>query len=327
MKRASAGISILGCLLSPFLEAIEPGQPSRVAIEAAAARAVGSHDPDPFTRNPDWLAAPLLSLTELTLIFSHPVNRAVDQDPRISVQDPDVLPLIRLNTVRTRFIDDRLQSAIRSGAAQVVILGAGFDTRAYRFRALLEKTSVIELDNPATQAIKKKRIHDIFGAPPPNVTYASIDLARDKLSNILGGAGFYSTAKTFFIWEGGSMYQTEASVRQVLGDIARSAEGSSLVMDFALRDAVLRARKDPASPQERFDAAWGEPWLFGIPEDHDAKAFFRELGFETVEMLEADSPTALRRYLTHRDQTIVGEGLAVQDAAPLTLAELTVRGH
>ena len=324
MSGVSVKLGIAGCLLHSCLGALEPDQPSRAAIEAAAARAVGSHDPDPFTRNPDWLAGPLLSPSELALISSHPVNRAVDQDPRISVQDPAVLPLIRLNMVRTRFIDDALQRAIRNGASQVVILGAGFDSRAYRFRSLLKEVKVFELDNTGSQEMKKRRIQEVFGAPPPNVAYVPVDLARDKLTEALRKAGLRPGTQTFFIWEGGSMRNNEMVVRGVLHDISQSAPGSSLVMDFAFQSGVARARADSTSPQQQFDAAWGEPWLFGVPEHPGAEAFFRELGFEPVELLPVDSPIAARRYLTHRDQTVVGLGLAVQDLAPVTLAEARV---
>jgi methyltransferase (TIGR00027 family) len=326
MSRSIALLTALGCLLLQPLGALEPGEPSRVAIEAAAARAVGSHDPDPFTRNPDWLAGPLLSPTELALISSHPVNRAVDQDPRISVQDPEVLPLIRLNTVRTRFIDDLLQRAVRSGTTQVVILGAGLDSRAYRFRALLQNSRVFELDSPPTQEMKKRRVQEVFGAPPPNVTYVPIDFAHDDLATMLRKAGFRSMDKAFFIWEGGCMYHQEPMVRTVLRDISKSAPGSSLVMDFAFADGVALARHDPTSSQEHFDAVWGEPWLFGVPADPGAEAFFREFGFKTEEMLPVDSPAAVRRYLTHRDLTVVGMGLVVQNLAPIILVELKVGG-
>ncbi len=297
--------------LSPSLYSLDPNQPSRAAIVAAAARAVASHDPDPFTRNPDWLAAPFLSLSELALIFSHPINRAVDQDPRISMLYPDNLALIKLADVRTRFIDDRLQLAAQDGFSEIVIIGAGLDTRPYRFRQLLEKTKVFEVDTPGTQAMKKRRVLAIFGALPPNVTYTG-DLPR-------------LTGKTFFIWEGGAMHQTEARAREILRTVAQAPSGSRLVMDFVGKDALDRARRDPASPQERFDAAWGEPWLFGVPEQPGPAAFFQELGFEIVELLPADSPTAARRYLTHRDQTVVGQGIETDDRVPVTLAELRVK--
>jgi methyltransferase (TIGR00027 family) len=326
MTRASPRLAVCACILLQALRAFEPVQPSRVALEAAAARAVGSHDPDPFTRNPDWLAGPLLSPTELALIASHPINRAVDQDPRISVQDPEELPLIKLNTVRTRFIDDALQRAIRSGATQVVIIGAGLDSRAYRFRPLLQNAKVFELDDAPTQAMKKLRINDVFGTPPPNVAYVTIDLARDNLAGSLQKAGYTRAAKTFFVWEGGSMYYREPVVRGILRDISRSAPGSELAMDFAYASGIVRLHENPGSPQERFDAVWGEPWLFGVPDQPGAEAFFRELEFEPVELLPTDGPIAIRRYLTHRDQTAVGLGLAVDDPAPVTLAELRIGG-
>jgi methyltransferase (TIGR00027 family) len=240
------------------------------------------------------------------------------------VQDPEVLPLIKLNTVRTRFIDDALQRAIRGGAVQVVIIGAGLDSRPYRFRALLQSAKVFELDDPPTQEMKKRRIQDVFGAPPPNVTYVPMDLAHDKLTVALRKAGFSAGAKTFFVWEGGSIHYREAAVRGILRDVSQSAPGSVLVMDFAFADGVANAAHDPASPQERFDAAWGQPLLFGVPEKPGAAAFFHELGFEPVEFLPVDSPSAVRRYLTHRDQTVVGLGLVTADPAPLTLAELSI---
>lgn len=303
------------------LRALDPGDPSRVAIEAAAARAVGAHDPDPFTRNPDWLATPFLNPSELALIFSHPINRAVDQDPRISMLDPDVVPLVKLNDVRTRFIDDRLRNAIEAGASQIVILDAGLDSRPYRFRTLLEKAKVWELDNRATQEMKKRRVHDSFGAPPPNVRYVPIDLDREKFAETLRGAGLRPGEKTFFIWESGSMYHQATAVMGILREIAQSP-GNSLVMDFAYQDDIARARKNPNSAEERFDAAWGQPCLFGVPKDTDA--FFMGLGFEAVELMPADGPVAIRRYLTHRDLSVVGQGQPPGDL-PVTLAELAVR--
>jgi methyltransferase (TIGR00027 family) len=316
MMRLSLAMCLAMALTFAPLRALDPSEPSRVAIEA-----VGAHDPDPFTRNPDWLATPFLSPSELALIFSHPVNRAVDQDPRISMLDPDVVPLVKLNDVRTRFIDDRLRNAIEAGARQIVILDAGLDTRPYRFRTLLENAKVWELDNRATQEMKKRRVHDIFGAPPPNVRYIPIDLDREKFTEALRGAGVRLGEKTFFIWESGSMYHPASAVMDILRAIAQ-LPGSSLVMDFAYQDDVARVRKNPNSVEERFDAAWGHPWLFGVSKDTDA--FFIGLGFEPVELMPADGPVAIRRYLTHRDLSVVGQGQLPGDL-PVTLAELAVR--
>src|SRR5260370_11906158 len=127
---------------------------SGIALQAAAARAHTSHDPDPTVRNPDWLADPFLGPDEIALLDNHPIARAVNQDYRIANLDPDVVAVSRPVLVRTRFIDERFQRALRDGVSQVVITNAGLDSRAYRFRASLEGKHVIEIDDPATQALK-----------------------------------------------------------------------------------------------------------------------------------------------------------------------------
>ena len=81
--------------------------------------------------------------------------------------------------VRTRYIDQMMERAIRDGATQLVILGAGFDTRAHRFSALLKDVAVIELDYGTTQEYKKRRVEAALGGAPANVVYAPID-SRSK---------------------------------------------------------------------------------------------------------------------------------------------------
>jgi methyltransferase (TIGR00027 family) len=312
-------------LISPA-EAIQPGQISRTALAAAAARAVGNHDPDPFTRNPDWLANPFLGPSEVLMIAPNPIGHAVDQDPRIAILDADVLAQTRLAMVRTRFIDGQLRQAVQeNGVTQVAILGAGFGTRPYRFHELLERAKVFEIDRPATQRLKRERVQAVFGGVPPNLVYVPFDFEPAHLKQALLKAGFHSGVKTFFIWENGSMYFPEATVRGILGQIDRwAAPGSTLVMDFAEKSAVERANRNPDSEQSRFDAAWGEPWLFGIPKASE-QAFFRELGYEPGEFLSTDSPAAIRRYLTHRDGSVVGLGIDLPpDFVPLTIAVLTI---
>lgn len=103
----------------------------------AAARAFGAHDPDPSVRNPDWLAEHLLGPDELQLISEVPLSAALAQDYREAGRDPQVAGGAMLMIIRTRYIDERLVEAVRNGATQVVILGAGFDSRAYRLHELL----------------------------------------------------------------------------------------------------------------------------------------------------------------------------------------------
>src|SRR5215472_5991514 len=157
------------------------GLPSRTSIMTAAARAFGSREPDVSVRNPDWVAERLIGPAELALIAEHPISKALSLDFQDAIYDPDVFGFAWLMLVRTRFIDERMERAIRSGATQLVILGAGFDTRAHRFTELLKHTHIIEIDYASTQEYKKRRVEAALGNPPGNVSYAPIDFARENL--------------------------------------------------------------------------------------------------------------------------------------------------
>src|SRR5712691_9548419 len=123
-----------------------PGQPSRTSIVVAALRAFGAREPDVTVRNPDWLAERLVTPAELQLITEHPIAGALSQEYKKARQSREVAGMSNLMVVRTRYIDERLQRAIESGVTQIVILGAGFDTRAYRFAEQLRGKTVFEVD-------------------------------------------------------------------------------------------------------------------------------------------------------------------------------------
>src|SRR6185369_15975044 len=178
------------------------GLPSRTSILTAAARAFGSREPDISVRNPDWVAARLIGPPELALIPEHPISKALDRDFQDAICDPDIFGFAWLMLVRTRFIDERMERALRGGATQLVILGAGFDTRAHRFTELLKDVAVIEIDYGATQEYKKRRVKAALGGAPANVVYAPIDFTRDSLGNVLRRAGFERRRKTYLICEG-----------------------------------------------------------------------------------------------------------------------------
>src|SRR6516165_5787600 len=110
-----------------------PGQPSRTSIVVAALRAFGAREPDVSVRNPDWLAEQLITREDLELITEHPISKAFFEDYEKGRTNREVAGMSNLMLVRTRFIEEQLQRALENGATQLVILGAGFDTRAYRF--------------------------------------------------------------------------------------------------------------------------------------------------------------------------------------------------
>ncbi|PYS37452.1 MAG: hypothetical protein DMG14_21165 [Acidobacteria bacterium] len=283
-----------------------PGQPSRTSIVVAALRAFGAREPDPAVRNPDTLAERLISPAELQLITEHPIAQALHDDYQKARRKREVAGMSNLLLIRTRFIDEHMQRAVADGAAQVVILGAGFDTRAYRFADLLRNKKVFEVDYRSTQEVKKRRLADASIHTPAHVHFAEIDFKKDVLREVLGNAGYQPADKTFFIWEGVSMYLTEDAVRETLRTISRySAPGSSLVMDFAGRAMIELLQNFPELSQHNYTTHWGEPWIFGLPDTRE-REFFRECGLELREILTFFGREAANRYLTRSDGTKLG---------------------
>src|SRR5437899_518346 len=120
-------------------------KPKLTPLWSLAARALGARDPDPTVRNPDWLAEPFIGPIERKLLDGNAVMAALDRDYRDA--SIEARTAIAYMLQRTRFVDEHLQRAVMANAAQVVILGAGFDSRAYRFRNLLRRVRVFEIDD------------------------------------------------------------------------------------------------------------------------------------------------------------------------------------
>jgi methyltransferase (TIGR00027 family) len=187
--------------------------------------------------------------------------------------------LARAVHVRTRYIDEVLDESLKEGVAQVVILGAGLDSRGYRFSDRLRQAVVFELDLPATQEYKKKRVRETLGALPSQLKYVPIDFAKQDLATVLDAAGYSRKAKTLFIWEGVTMYIPEAAVDATLRFVAKNAtSGSRIVFDYFLASA-LKAPPAALRDTNARVAGLGEPFVFGMPGD-DVSAFVRERGLD-----------------------------------------------
>jgi methyltransferase (TIGR00027 family) len=144
---------------------------------------------------------------------------------------------------RCRYIDDYLQECLKSGIAQLVILGAGLDSRAYRNELHQGVARVFEVDHPATQASKIERVKKVFGKIPSLVTYVSVDFVDETLDKLLT-SGFDPSLKTLFIWEGVTSYLNIESVDATLAWVhANSAPGSAIIFDYqetSGRQAIIR---------------------------------------------------------------------------------------
>ena len=260
-------------------------RPSATALEAAAYRVLGSKHPDPAIRNADVLAEKLLG----------PAERAILKETGSTI----VLDALAMDTesawtalgarsvfargvhVRTRHIDDVLAESLRAGTTQVVILGAGLDSRAYRFGDAMRDVRVFELDLPQTQNYKKARVRDLFDVLPAHVTYAPIDFATQDLATVLKAAGYDPAKRTLFIWEGVTMYVPEPGIDATLRAVAtNAARGSRIVFDY-FTERALRDRQSVLVPVAKNVAAVGEPFVFGMPGDN-AAAFIGPRGFSVV---------------------------------------------
>ena len=133
--------------------------------------------------------------------------------------------------IRVAVIDRLLLDAVGAGCGQVVMLGAGFDTRAWRLPGLTG-TTVFEVDHPATQAAKRPRA-EALPSPHSALRWVPVDFTRDSLSVRLAEAGHRAEQPTAWVWEGVVMYLEDEALRQSLEAVrARSAEGSRLILHY-----------------------------------------------------------------------------------------------
>jgi len=300
--------------MSQPTETNPPDHPSRTSIMVAAGRAIGAREPDLAVRNPDFLAEKFLGPEVRALQVDHPSVQALDRDYEEAIKDLEVMGIVRMMMIRTRFIEERLEYAIRNGATQVVIMGAGFDTRAYRLTDLLKDAHVFEVDRPATQEVKKRRAQEVMDELPSNLTYVPIDFRHEKIGEVLEHAGYKPDQKSFFIWEGVTMYLTEEAVRETLRWVGSQAPGTTIVFDFVYASVIkfmasisLDALPEAVRPsvQRLLNLEAGEPWLSGLP-DNSERDYLKDLGLEMHELLPVGGEESVKRYLTRSDGTIYG---------------------
>jgi methyltransferase (TIGR00027 family) len=184
---------------------------------------------------------------------------------------------------RTRYIDDALKDALREGCKQVVILGAGFDSRAYRIPGV-EKARVFEVDHPGTQIWKQKCLKRMVGTLPSHVTFVPIDFDQQELKNEIMKASFRTDVKTFFIWEGVTQYITEEAVDATFQYVSyTAAPGSKIVFTYIHRDIIDGSvRSGLGQKLVSLAQRLGEPWLFGFNRE-ELPRYLAERGFVPIE--------------------------------------------
>jgi methyltransferase (TIGR00027 family) len=268
-------------------------------MAVAVARAIGSRFRDGALRNPDHLAEHFLPLP-----YRPMVRYRLGQAILTAIFERQARGQFFYVQARTRHIDGLLLDELKAGVEQVVILGAGFDSRAHRLAAPLAGRPVFEVDHPATQYAKRERLRRLPQATVAAVHYVALDFTRGRLDEALAAGGHDRSKKTFFLMEGVTMYLTGDAVESTLAYLAGAAAGSPLVFDYIYRD-ILDGTADYYGARQvlRTVAKSGEPFQWGLPPG-GAAAFLRARGFDLVSDLGPDELT--RRYLLSSSGEAIG---------------------
>jgi methyltransferase (TIGR00027 family) len=164
---------------------------------------------------------------------------------------------------RTKWIDDEVTRALET-STQLVLLGAGFDTRAYRLPAA-ERVNTFELDLAEMSFTKQAALRKEIGSERKRVQFAGIDFNTQPVGDVPGRAGFDGTRPACFVWEGVTNYLSPEAVDGILRQVAEAAGGSILLFTYV--DCGV-----PDEPKLFFGAekllsrlhSYGEPWTFGF---------------------------------------------------------------
>lgn len=203
--------------------------------------------------------------------------------------------------VRTRLIDDALAGALEAGVSQIVILGAGFDGRAYR-TARLGQARVFELDRREVLQAKREAVERMLHAPPAQVTYVPMDFEQDDLEERLQASGYLSEP-SFFIWEGVTSYLSAGGVDDTLRRVRSvSTPGSEIAFTYLDRRALDGSDAGLSPWAATVDRA-GERFTFGL-DPGEAPEYMSERGFELIE--DVSTAEAAPRYLAPLGRS--GEG-------------------
>lgn len=247
---------------------------SRTAEMTCISRAASSLDTTPHYHSDDHLAIRLLPGFFKALIYI-PLFR------KFFVRVLAPAGIYEYVIARTKYIDATFKQAVEEKFDQILLFGAGFDTRALRFQTETQHTHIFELDAPPTQQAKVQQFQKRGLNVPTNLIFIPIDFDKESLSEKLDAAGFHKNCRSLFILEGVLMYLEPGSVQATLQTIHEYAGiGSRVVFDY-VRASVLRGENtlygETGAAQTVSKA--GEGWQFGLEPD-EISSFVAGYGFD-----------------------------------------------
>jgi methyltransferase (TIGR00027 family) len=272
---------------------MEEGKPSFTAEVGAVIRTAETEKPESERLCYDPFAKCFLSTTNRVIGMIPPLrNLALWY---LEQKHPFILDCI---PARTRYIDEYLTECIDAGLEQLIILGVGYDSRAYRVKRLKGKVTVFEVDHPATQKRKIELIKKMIDPLPSNVVYVSIDFNKETLPQRMSESGYDKNKKSLFIWEGVTPLLTAEAVDETLKFVATtSGPGSSIIFNYILKSVVDGTCQIEGANKIRiafsrggildFHSNRGDRLMFGI-EDGTIEAFLSERGFQQIKDISGD---------------------------------------
>jgi len=220
-------------------------------VLTAVARAVHREEPRPWVID-DYLALGLAGREGL----------ALRERLRAELPAPFIVAFSRWVCVRARFAEDLVERAAASGVRQYVILGAGLDSFAYRRHDLLDRLRVFEVDHPASQRWKRRRLAGLGAGIPAGLVFAPVDFERQTLREGLAQAGFDFGQLAVFSWVGVTMYLTLDAISATLATMARCRAGSRVVLTYNQPPAALGGTTGQiAAAFAGIAAEMGEPFV------------------------------------------------------------------
>lgn len=271
---------------------------SRTAAWTCVSRAASSLEGDRHYRSDDHIALMLVPWL-LRFLLHIPLFRRLYK----SAFTPK--GIYEYTIARTKYIDAIFKEVLTGGCDQVLLFGAGYDTRALRFQTEAKNTKIFELDVPITQRAKRDQYAKCGLKIPANVEFISIDFDNKSLSEKLDESGFGRDRKSLFVMEGLLMYLQPDSVDETFNVVARFVgEGSEVVFDY-VRASVLRqeglcyGEREIAKTVEKA----GEKWYFGL-EEGEIEQFLNKYDLRTVEHKDANDLE--RMYFTDLSGKIAG---------------------
>ncbi len=261
-------------------------KPSESAMTVAFCRALAFKDDREEIKGPDYLAEIFLTDDAKKLL-------ADDKSRKWAIQSLVTSPLYGYFIARTAFIDSIFVNALNEDIPQIVFLGAGYDTRPYRFIDIIKSTKIFELDIQTTQHRKIEALKKADVKIPASLVYVSVNFKTERLEDVLTKAGFDKNKRTLFIWEGVMYYLAPEAVASTFKFIKQnSIEGSSVCFDFL---------------NEKIESVYAaEPFLFWL-EKGKKESFLSERGFNIITHL--DSAEMEKKYLTLKNGTLAEKSL------------------